>query len=220
MREQDIVWIVIAGIALLVGLLVIVVKRSSSSLNELLMRTAASFGWEGVRRTWWNGALRGTWRGFPVALQHMNRYKGIPERVQITFQTQIAGRLIVKRRTGGFLNKPMTLFGPPLVEPMNFAARDNYWIRSDQAMLVETFFSRGDAGAALDPNLVAAFDVVDLRPNQLRILRAVDDRAVKQRFGRPRFQWKRDLELIETIATEEWRLACATVDSLGLLPRK
>src|SRR5205814_884608 len=103
MREQDIFWIVIGGIALLTGIVLVVSKRRASTLNEMLARLTASFGWEAVRRTWWNGALRGTWRGFPVALQHMNRYKGIPERVQLTLQTQVPGRLIVKRRTGGFL---------------------------------------------------------------------------------------------------------------------
>jgi len=69
---------------------------------------------------------------------------------------------------------------------------------------------------ALQPNLIAGLDVVELRQRQLRLLRAVNDRAVKKHFNRPLFKFGRDLELIETIAREEWGLAVVIVEALGL----
>ncbi len=81
---------------------------------------------------------------------------------------------------------------------------------------MERLFSPAEVAPALEPNLIARFDVVDLQSKQLRILRAVDDRAVKKHFNRPFLKFGRDLELIETISTEEWRLAVVIVESLGL----
>lgn len=66
----------------------------------------------------------------------------------------------------------MTLFGPPLVEPMNVTDRERYWIRSDELVFVERLFSHAGVAPALEPNLIARFDVVDLQLKQLRILRA------------------------------------------------
>jgi hypothetical protein len=185
-----------------------------SSLHQRLLQLAGLFGWEGARKIWWSGAIRGRWRGLSVEIRHMGRYKGIPERLQLTVQNGSPARVIIKRRTGGFLSKPLMLWGPPLVEPMNFAARDEYWIRSDQPMFIETLLSRAPVTEELEPNLIAAFDFVDIESKRLRIMRAVDDSAVKKRFNRPFFQWGRDLELIETIAAEEWKLATAIVEAL------
>ena len=160
--------------------------------------------------------MRGRWRGMKVELQHMGRYKGVPERLLLTLEAASPARVKIKRRTGGFLSKPITLFGPPLVEPMNLAGRDRYWVRSNELVFAERLFSKPQVATALDPNLIAGFDVVDLRPKQLRILRAIDDRAVKKHFNRPLIKFGRDLELIETIATEEWKLAVVIVETLGL----
>jgi hypothetical protein len=68
----------------------------------------------------------------------------------------------------------------------------------------------------LERNLIARFDIVDLKPKQLRVLRAVDDSAVKKRFDRPFLSFRRDYELLETIASEEWKLATVIVEALGL----
>jgi len=124
--------------------------------------------------------------------------------------------VIVKRRILGFLSKPFTLFGPPLVEPTNLADRERFWIRSDEQALVERLVSYAEVPPALETNLIARFDVVDLQTKQLRILRAVDDRAVRKHFNRPLFRFGRDFELIDTIATEEWKLAVLIVEKLGL----
>jgi len=204
--------IVIVGVIALALLL----SRRTKALNQRLLSLAVSFGWEAPRLSWWNGVIRGTWRGYPVQMSHMLRYKGIPERLQLIVKAASPSRLIIKRRTNAFLSKPMTLFGPPLIEPMNLRSRENYWIRSDRMTFAETLLSRGEVEPAIEPNLIAGFDVIDFRPKSLNIMRAIDDRAVKQRFGRPAIHWGRDVELIETIATEEWRLATVLVESAGL----
>jgi hypothetical protein len=216
MSDEQAGLIVIGLIVAAVIALAVLLVRRSSTLHDRLMQVATSFGWEAPRRVWWNGAIRGRWGGIEVTLQQMARYKGIPERVLLTVKTASPARVIVKRRTHGFLSKPITLFGPPLVEPMNFADREQYWIRSDEMVFVERLFSSSEVVPALEPNLIAGFDVVELQPKQVRILRAVDDGAVKKHFNRPFLKFGRDLELIEAIATEEWRLAVIIVKALGL----
>jgi len=216
MRDEQLVSIIISVSVLLAMVIVRVVVRKSSGLADRLLRLVTSFAWEAPRGIWWSGAIRGRWRGFEVELRHMNRYKGVPERLLLTVKTASPARVIVNRRTSGFLSKPITLFGPPLVEPMNMADRERYWVRSDELVYAEQLFSRAAVAPALEPNLIARFDVVDLQPKQLRILRAVDDRAVKKHYNRPLFKFGRDVELIETITSEEWRLAVVIVEALGL----
>jgi hypothetical protein len=215
MNEEQTVWIVVAAIVVFAIALVVLLAKKSSTLSERLMQQATSFGWEAPRRIWWNGAIRARWRGIPIELRHMARYKGVPERILLTVNVASQARVIIKHR-GGFMSKPLTLFGPPIVEPMNIANREQYWVRSDELVYVERLLARAEVAPALEPNLIARFDVVDLRPRQLRILRAVDDSAVKKRFNRPFLKFGRDYELIETIASEEWRLAVVIVEALGL----
>ena len=215
MSSEQINWLVIGGSLVIIVALMTLAFRRSSAFHQRLLQLAGSFGWEGARRVWWSGAIRGRWRGLEVEIRHMGRYKGIPERLQLTAQSGSPARVIIKRRTGGILSKPLTMFGPPLVEPMNFAARDEYWIRSDQPMFIETLLSRAPVTEALESNLIAAFDFIDIESTGLRIMRAVDDSAVKKHFSRPFFRWGKDLELIDTIATEEWKLASTIIEAIG-----
>jgi hypothetical protein len=214
--EQQIPYIVI-GVSLVVTVLsLIVIAKKGKVLGERLLRLVVSSGWEGPRRVWWNGAIRGRWQGLDVELWHRGRYKSMPERLLLTIKTASPARVIVKRKTGTFLSKPMTLFGPPVVEPMNIADRERYWVRSDELVYAERLFAHAEVAPALEPNLIAAFDVVDLQPKHLRIARAIDERSVKKHFNRPMIKFRRDYELIETIAKEEWRLAMVIVQALGL----
>jgi len=217
MSDAQGISVIFGGAFVLLVAILALISRNSAALQKRLLLLATSFGWEGPRRIWWwNGSMRGQWRGMNVSLQHMGRYKGVPERLLLTLKAASPARVKIKRRTGGFLSKPITLFGPPLVEPMNLADRERYWIRSNELVFVERLFSHAEVAPTLEPNLIAGFDVVDLQPKQLRILRAIDDRAVKKHFNRPFIKFGRDLELIETIATEEWKLAVVIVETLGL----
>jgi len=194
--------------------ILLVIARKFSTMQKRLLPLVTAFGWQDPRSGWWN-SIRGQWRGMDVSLQHMGRYKGVPERLQLTVKCASPARVIVKRR-GGFLSKPLTLFGPPIVEPRNIADREQFWIRSDELVFAERLFARAEVATEFERNLIARFDVVDLKPRELRILRAVDDSAVKKRFGRPFLKFGRDYELIETIASEEWKLAVLIVETLGL----
>ena len=216
MSDQQAAAIIIGLAVVLFAVIMAILARQSSALSERLERLMASFGWEAPRRVWWTGVIRARWRGFDVELSHLRRYKGVPERLLLTVKTASPARVIVKRRILGFLSKPFTLFGPPLVEPTNLPDRERFWIRSDEQALVERLVSYAEVPPALETNLIARFDVVDLQTKQLRILRAVDDRAVRKHFNRPLFRFGRDFELIDTIATEEWKLAVLIVEKLGL----
>ena len=217
MSDTQGISLIFGGALVFLVAILVLISRNSSTLQKRLLSLATSFGWEEPRRIWWwNGSMRGRWRGMNVQMQHMGRYKGVPERLLLTLKTASPARVKIKRRTGGFLSKPITIFGPPLVEPMNIADRERYWIRSDELVFAERLFAHAEVAPVLEPNLIAGFDVVDLRPKALRILRAIDDRAVKKHFNRPFLKLGRDYELIETIATEEWRLAVVIVESLGL----
>ncbi len=216
MNEEQTVWIVIGLAAVLAVALIVILARKSSALSERLERLVTSFGWETPRRVWWTGAIRARWRGFDVELRHMRRYKSTPERLLLMVKTASPARVIVKRRILGFLSKPITLFGPPLVEPTNLPDRERFWIRSDELVFVERLVAYAEVPPALETNLIARFDVVDLGPKQLRILRAVDEGAVRKHFDRPFLKFGRDYELIDTITTEEWTLAALIVEKLGL----
>jgi hypothetical protein len=206
------IWFCACAIAFAI---IAIVRMRSPALAERLSRLVKSFGWEAPNRIWWSGAWRGRWRGFPVELRHIGRQKNIPERLRLTINAASPARLMVKRRSG-FLDKPLTLFGPPMVEPMNAALREHFWIRSDELAFVERLFARADVEPEFERNLIARFDEVELKPKQLRILRAIDDSAVKKHFNRPFFKFGRDYEEIDTIATEEWRLAVMIIETMGL----
>ena len=216
MNDVALVWILTAGGIVVVVSVAVLVARSASSLQERLLHLATTWQWEAPAKVWWSGAIRGRWRGLDVELRHMNRYKGVPERLQVRMKNaRFPARVILKRRTDGIFSKPIVLFGPELVDLPGFAERDRYWIRSNERMIADRVVSSPGLAEALEPNLIARFDVVDIRPGELRVLRAIDVREVKKRFDRPLFQLRRDLELIEIIANEEWKLASLIATSVG-----
>lgn len=217
--EIPIDYIIYGVIAVFAVFLTARTLRGSSKISQRLLEAVASFGWENPRRRWWNGSVRGRWRGYLVELNHMNRYKSLPERLLLRVRGQAPqGRVIVKRRIKGFLAKPITIFGPPLVDPLSFADREKYWIRADQMMQAEGIFLRREVTDALDGNLIAGFDLVRVDPKGIQILRALDDSVVKQHYNRPAIQWRRDPNFVEQIAREEWPLAAAIVDAVGVRP--
>jgi hypothetical protein len=202
-------------VAFMIVVMLVVRTRGTATYGRLA-QIARSFGWENPQRVWMGAALRAQWRGYNVELHHMHRYKSNPERLQLTVFVDSPGRLIVKRRSGGVFSKPMTVFGPPIVDVHSFAQHEDFWIRADDGMQIESLFSRKEFTKELDTNLIALFDTLDLEATKLCVSRALDDGVVKKKFTRPTFQWSRDLEFIERIAREEWPLAVAAIDALAL----
>jgi hypothetical protein len=73
--EQQIPFVVIAVSLLFAAVMLVVVSKKSSALSARLAALVTTFGWEGPRRIWWNGAIRGRWQGLDVEMRHMGRYK-------------------------------------------------------------------------------------------------------------------------------------------------
>jgi hypothetical protein len=148
--DQQGVSLVLGGATLFAVLIMLFVARRSGALSARLLGLTTSFGWESPRRIFWGG-VRGRWRGIDVELRHLNRYKGVPERLLLTMKTASPARVIVKRRMTGFLSKPLTWFGPPFVDPMNLYDRERYWVRSNELAYVERLFARAAVAPALEP---------------------------------------------------------------------
>jgi hypothetical protein len=221
MRDDQIAWAVIGGVAIIMAILIFALRRRSSTIAEGLEKVIDEVGWQQRQRLPWTGrGLRGIWNGYDVRVEHRNRYKGVPERLLTKITAEGPGRLYVKRRTNRFFSKPFTWFGPPLVSPMSMANRDEFWIRADSPMLVETLLVRGTVAPLLEQNLIASFDELRVTARGVEVTRALDVSAVKKKFGRPAIEWQYDLPTLETIAREEWQLAVATVEALSLRPHR
>lgn len=219
MGEEQVFWLTAGFCVVLFVLLIVYVARRSSKRQELFNRIALELGIQDVRPFWLAGAgVRGTWNGYAVRQQFLGRYKGIPERLLTTITLQSPGRIMVTRRTGQALSKPITLFGPQLVTPMAPGAAERFWVRSDQPALVERFFASSEVMPLLDQNLIERFDLVDLNAQRLVVRRATDERQVRARYGIAAVNFKRDPRYIETIVREEWALATMLVRELSLRP--
>ncbi|HEV7919707.1 MAG TPA: hypothetical protein VGR02_02835 [Thermoanaerobaculia bacterium] len=219
MTEEQVFWLALGGFALLFALLMIYASKRSSKRQQIFTRIAQELGIQDVRRSWLVGAgVRGTWNGYPVRQQLLGRYKGVPERLLTTVTLQSPGRIMITRRVGKVLSKPMTLFGPKLVTPMTPAVQERFWVRSDQPAFVERFFASSEAVPLLEQNLIERFDLVDLNARRLLVRRATDERQVRARYGIATINFKRDMRYIETIAREEWALATMIIRELSLRP--
>lgn len=196
--------IVFVGVAaiVMVGVLALAMRRSAA-LGERLLTVARDAGWQGAVRTKFLGAVRGDWNGYPAVVRRIPRQKAVPERVVTRLRVQVPARLSVKRRLRG--GRPITLFGPPLVELRDGAGAE-FWIRSDEVTLAERLFAGAGVAALLERNLVSRFDAVTLSRDSLQVLRAVDARS------------QPEPERIAHLATEEWSLATKIVEALSLRP--
>lgn len=219
MSEQQTVLLVVAAFAVFFVLLVVFALRRSSQTVEAFYRLGQELGLQDLRRTRFFGAgVRGMWNGHAVRMQMFGRYKSMPERVITQIATQSPGRILITRRTGGILSKPMTMFGPPIVTPQNLPDPERFWVRSDQPAFIERFFAGSGVAPQLETNLIVAFDLVDLSAKRLVIRRATDESKVRNKYGIPMIRFRRDARYVETIAREEWQLATMMVRELSLRP--
>lgn len=218
-QDQVVVWGIFAAAVIIAVPLLLLASRRHAEIRKRLMALATEWGWQELRHTTlFGGSARGTWNGLPVRLQHRGRYKHNPEKLLLTVKAQSQARLIITRRLGdGFWQRPLVLFGPPLVAPMGPAAgTQQFWIRSDEPMAVETLLGDPAVTPLLERNLICRFDSANMTNSRLLITRAVDDRLVKQHFQQPMFRLNYDYGVMETIAREGWELAGAMARRLNL----
>ena len=218
--RDPLIGILVFGIVVVVVILIAVVaSRSMTAIRELLRSLATSAGWTDLRNVFMAGAgVKGTWRSFPVALSYMGRQKSVPQRLILKVGARSDSRLIIKRRfTGLFGNRPLTWFGPPLIE-LKHSSAEELWVRADEPMLAERLFGDSSLAASMWTNLVARFDEIRVDKRGLRLTRALDDRLVKEKYGMARFAFRPDPEKLEPIAREELALAEALVTKLSMMP--
>ncbi|HSP17271.1 MAG TPA: hypothetical protein VLV78_21185 [Thermoanaerobaculia bacterium] len=216
MREDQAVFVGIAAAAVIAIVVVVITSRRSSSIRQLLAALASAAGWSDLRTVFVAAAgVKGRWRSYPVQLSWHPRQKGVPQRVILKVGARTDARLIVKRKFTGFLsNRPLTFFGPPVVEAHQPAAAE-LWVRSDEAALVERLFSDANLARSISENLVARFDEIKVDRRGLKITRAIDDRIVRTRYGIA-FKLTFDASHYEPIAREELTLSEALVDRLSM----
>lgn len=206
----------VAVLAVLLVLLVRFVRKRQQRLRDRFAALAREHGFADVTPRSWSGiGIRALWQGYRVSILFQARYKQIPARVTVTVAVDAPlGRLIVSRRFGsGFLERPMTWFGPPLLELQEEAARA-FWIRATEPSAAERLFRDRELVARLDANLVERFDRLTVSVKELRIVRAIDERRLRDRLGEHRWD-----EQAALVAAEAWPLVAAVVHTLSLRPR-
>lgn len=200
----------------IVFLILYFVAKRNYRIRDRLIAYLQQNGIADVRKKKWGGlGGSGLWQGYPMRLIFRTRVKQVPANVSAIIELEGPARITIKRKFEGFFsNKPLTMFGPPLVDLPQFASAQRFWVRSDEASLVERLLSDAKIVAMLEQNLVEAFDEVVLNAKQLRVVRAADERSIKQLYG------KDLIEASARIGAEEWPLATGIVQTLSLRPRR
>jgi hypothetical protein len=217
MSEDQAVLVGVGVAGLVVIAMLVIVSRRTTAVRQLLANLASAAGWTDLRTISFLGSgVKGTWKSFPVSISYRARQKGVPQRLILKLRAQTDARLIVKRRFEGLLsNRPLTWFGPPLIDVHQPAAAE-LWIRSDQAAFAERIFNDAEVVKKIADNVVARFDEIRVDRNGLRITRAIDEQAVRQKYGFG-FTIAFDPKRYETIAGEELALAEALVNRLSMM---
>lgn len=176
-------------------------SRRSKALNESLAMMAREMGWSELRTSRFFGfSMQGMWNGYRVRIRRIPRQKSVPERIIANIGVQAPARVIITRRQRGvFAGRPMTLFGPPLVDLLPYSQQ--FWIRADEITLVERLL-RSSPAAMLDRVLKGRFDVLRMGGDDLLIQRASTN----------------DPDAVARLAREELELLRAIVDALALRP--
>lgn len=214
MRDEQIVLVAFAAGAALVIAVIVVLSRRTTSVRDVLQNLALSAGWTDLRKVFLGSGVRGMWRSFPVKLVYIARQKGTPQQFVLTVRARTDWRLSIKRKFEGvFSNKPVTWFGPPLVE-VHHPRAQVLWVRSDEVGLAERLFSDDVLAQLISENLVARFDQISVGRRGLTIRRSLDDTPVRKKYDMPAFTWSFQPALFEPIARQELELSQAIVEKL------
>ena len=192
-------WFPVAAVFLLV-LVAIAHSRASKRLLERLNLMAREMGWSEVTSSnFLFTGLQGVWNGFNVKVRQFPRQKSVPERLMATIRIQAPARVTITRRQRGlFSGRPLSLFGPPVVDLPMYG---QFWIRADEITIIERLM-RGSAAAMLDRMLQSRYDVLKMRGDELSIQRVS----------------ARNPDEVARLAREELELLRAVIDALSLRP--
>lgn len=191
--------IALAAFLAIVVAIVALLARHSRAGTMAIVQLARDSGWADIRTSRFLGVrIRGLWNGYPVQLLRLPPRKGAPDRMLLTVRVQAPARVEITRRQHGVFTRPMTLFGPPLVD---FPPAAQFWVRADEMSLVERLFA-SSIPAMLDRNLTGRHDLLRIGGDALTIRRACEWRP----------------EQTAAIGREELELAKAVIDTLTLRP--
>lgn len=214
MKDEQTVLVAFAFGAAVVIFVIVVLSRRTASVRQLLQRVAVSGGWSDLRNVVLGSGVQGTWRSFPIKIVYIARQKGTPQQFVLTVRARTDSRFSVKRKFEGlFSNRPVTWFGPPLVEVHRPEAQQ-LWIRSDEPALADRLFGDDALAALISRNVVARFDEIRVGRRGLRIRRSLDERPVRKKYDMPAFTMKFDPEPFEPIAREEIELSQKLIEKL------
>ncbi len=167
MQSSDLqaLWI-IAALCVFFGILVVVKLKRSKKVREQLEIVAREMGWSEVRSSIFPAAsVRGIWNGHSVRIHRLPEGKTTPERIETNIRVQTAGRLAVTRRgVGIFANKPLPLFGTPLVDLPQYS---DLWICADEITFAERLMNR--IAAALERLLLGEGDFLRMGGDKLTV---------------------------------------------------
>ena len=180
-------------------------QKQLTAVNEMLLRIAASSGWTNLESfTFFRPSVRGTWRQFPVELRYGQHQKNAPRRLALTIRAQTERNIQIQRKFEGlFSNRPMTWFGPALVDVYEPSA-SQMWVRGDP-QLAERLFADPKLAPLISTNMVTRFDRVNIDPAALHVIRSLEWPGARFRF---------EVSSTGMIAREMITLAEAMADSL------
>lgn len=203
-------------VAVIMVVLVFAVNARSKSIRRVVRDVAASSGWSNLETmSFVANGVRGWWRQFPVELAYQAEQRRVPQRLTLKLRARTDMKLIVTRKLHGvFWNKPLTWFGPPLIE-MHQPAASDLWVRGD-AMLADRVFADPAVASLIASNVVDLFDEVKVNEKGIRITRALAERPVRQKYGMPVFTMTFDAQQFAPIAREEIQLAEALAGKLSV----
>lgn len=205
----------VAIFIVILTLVLVAVNRRAKVVNALLHRIAEASGWTNLQNLFFaSTGVRGTWRQFPAELAYRQRQKGAPQRLVVRIEARSDAQLIIKRKFDGvFSNRPLTWFGPPLIEVHQPSAAQ-VWVRGDPS-LAERIFADSKLASMIGTNLIARFDELKVDARGLRITRSLDSREAKAKYDIPTFALSGDVNKFEPIAREQIELAEAMVGKLA-----
>jgi hypothetical protein len=193
------VWFII-GVSVFLILIFLVQSNRAKRLCERLELLAREMGWSEVGSSFFYGlAVEGVWNGYNVRIRRLARRKGAPERIVSSISVQTPARIIITRRQHGvFAGRPLTLFGPPLVDLPLYS---QFWIRADEITLADRLM-HSSAAAILDRILVSRDDLFRMGGDDLLIQRVSSN----------------DPDEVARLAREELELLRGVIDGLALRP--